>query len=98
VSLCVFARRSIDVNKPITLLGNLGVKKIQRNGPGSVTQSDEVNVGYPLKPKHSRKKVVLLRGSIMIVVRLARFGKGYISKPGGDKIGRRRLIRTLKDL
>ena len=81
----------IDVNKLITLLGNLGVK-IQKNGPGSVTfQSDDVNVGY-LETEAFKKEGGSLRGSIMIVgPLLARFGKGYIPKPGGDKIGRRRL-------
>ncbi len=81
----------IDVNKLITLLGNLGVK-IQKNGPGSVTfQSDDVNVGY-LETEDFKKEGGSLRGSIMIVgPLLARFGKGYIPKPGGDKIGRRRL-------
>ncbi len=81
----------IDVNKLITLLGNLGVK-IQKNGPGSITfQADEVNVGY-LETESFKKEGGSLRGSIMIVgPLLSRFGKGYIPKPGGDKIGRRRL-------
>ena len=81
----------IDINKLITLLGNLGVK-IQRNGAGSITfQADEVNVGY-LETEAFKKEGGALRGSIMIVgPLLARFGKGYIPKPGGDKIGRRRL-------
>ena len=81
----------IDVNKLITLLGNLGVK-IQKNGPGSITfQADEVNVGY-LETEAFKKEGGSLRGSIMIVgPLLSRFGKGYIPKPGGDKIGRRRL-------
>jgi UDP-N-acetylglucosamine 1-carboxyvinyltransferase len=81
----------IDINKLITLLGNLGVK-IQRNGSGSITfQADEVNVGY-LETEAFKKEGGALRGSIMIVgPLLARFGKGYIPKPGGDKIGRRRL-------
>ncbi|GGD29778.1 UDP-N-acetylglucosamine 1-carboxyvinyltransferase [Flavobacterium orientale] len=81
----------IDVNKLITLLGNLGVK-MQKNGPGSITfQADEVNVGY-LETEAFKKEGGSLRGSIMIVgPLLARFGKGYIPKPGGDKIGRRRL-------
>jgi len=81
----------IDVNKLITLLGNLGVK-IQKNGPGSITfQADEVNVGY-LETEAFKKEGGSLRGSIMIVgPLLARYGKGYIPKPGGDKIGRRRL-------
>lgn len=81
----------IDVNKLITLLGNLGVK-IQKIGAGSYTfQADEVNVGY-LETEQYKKEGGALRGSIMIVgPLLARFGKGYIPKPGGDKIGRRRL-------
>lgn len=81
----------VDVNKLITLLGNLGVK-IQKNGQSSITfQSDEVNVGY-LETEAFKKEGGSLRGSIMIVgPLLARFGRGYIPKPGGDKIGRRRL-------
>jgi len=81
----------IDVNKLVKLLGNLGVK-IQHNGKGSITfQADEVNVGY-LETEAFKKEGGSLRGSIMIVgPLLARFGKGYIPKPGGDKIGRRRL-------
>jgi UDP-N-acetylglucosamine 1-carboxyvinyltransferase len=81
----------IDVNKLIALLGNLGVK-IQKNGPGSYTfQADDVNVDY-LETEAFKKEGGSLRGSIMIVgPLLARFGKGYIPKPGGDKIGRRRL-------
>ena len=70
----------IDVNKLITLLGNLGVKT-QKNGPGSITfQSDDVNVGY-LETEAFKKEGGSLRGSIMIVgPLLARFGKGYIPK------------------
>ena len=81
----------IDVNKLITLLGNLGVK-IQKIGTGAYTfQADEVNIGY-LETEAFKKEGGSLRGSIMIVgPLLARFGKGYIPKPGGDKIGRRRL-------
>lgn len=81
----------IDVNKLITLLGNLGVK-IQKIASGSYTfQADEVNIEY-LETEQYKKEGGALRGSIMIVgPLLARFGKGYIPKPGGDKIGRRRL-------
>ncbi len=81
----------IDINKLITLLGNLGVK-IQKNAHGSYTfQADDVNVQY-LETEAFKKEGGSLRGSIMIVgPLLARFGKGYIPKPGGDKIGRRRL-------
>ncbi|ESU26954.1 UDP-N-acetylglucosamine 1-carboxyvinyltransferase [Flavobacterium limnosediminis JC2902] len=81
----------IDVNKLIALLGNLGVK-IQKNGAGDYTfQADEININY-LETEAFKKEGGSLRGSIMIVgPLLARFGKGYIPKPGGDKIGRRRL-------
>lgn len=81
----------IDVNKLITLLEHLGVKT-QRNEKGSITfQADEVDVDY-LETEAFKKEGGSLRGSIMIVgPLLARFGKGYIPKPGGDKIGRRRL-------
>ena len=81
----------IDINKLITLLGNLGVK-IQKLGSGSYSfQADDVNVNY-LETEAFKKEGGSLRGSIMIVgPLLARFGKGYIPKPGGDKIGRRRL-------
>ena len=81
----------IDINKLIKLLGNLGVK-IHKTGSGSYTfQADEVNIEY-LETEAFKKEGGSLRGSIMIVgPLLARFGKGYIPKPGGDKIGRRRL-------
>jgi len=81
----------VDVNKLISLLENLGVK-IQKNGPGAYTfQADEVNLKY-LESDQFKEEGKGLRGSIMIVgPLLARFGKGYIPKPGGDKIGRRRL-------
>lgn len=81
----------IDVNKLITLLGNLGVK-ITRNEPGSITfQADEIDVAY-VETDAFKKEGGALRGSIMIVgPLLARFGRGFIPKPGGDKIGRRRL-------
>ena len=81
----------IDANKLVKLLGNLGVK-ITKNGKGSITfQADEVNVGY-VETEAFKKEGGSLRGSIMIVgPLLARFGKGFIPKPGGDKIGRRRL-------
>lgn len=81
----------IDVNKLICLLGNLGVKieKIDRNT--YTFESNELNLGY-LESEQFREEGKSLRGSIMIVgPLLARFGKGYIPKPGGDKIGRRRL-------
>ncbi|MUU78332.1 UDP-N-acetylglucosamine 1-carboxyvinyltransferase [Winogradskyella endarachnes] len=81
----------IDVNKLIALLKKLGVK-INKTGKGSYTfKADDVNLGY-LESAQFKEDGKGLRGSIMIVgPLLARFGKGYIPKPGGDKIGRRRL-------
>ncbi|MAQ74756.1 MAG: UDP-N-acetylglucosamine 1-carboxyvinyltransferase [Aquimarina sp.] len=80
-----------DVNKLIEILGNLGVK-IQKLAKGKYSFiSDELNLSY-LESEQFKKEGSSLRGSIMIVgPLLGRFGKGYIPKPGGDKIGRRRL-------
>ena len=81
----------IDVNKLIVLLGKLGVK-VEKLVKGSYSfQADEINLEY-LETEAFKEDGRGLRGSIMIVgPLLARFGKGYIPKPGGDKIGRRRL-------
>ena len=81
----------IDVNKLIQLLINFGVKVTQL-GPGSYRfQADEVNLDY-LQSDQFKIDGKGLRGSIMLVgPLLARFGKGSIPRPGGDKIGRRRL-------
>ena len=81
----------VDVNKLIDLLRDLGVK-VEKTGHEEYTfQADDVNVDY-LNSEEFKKKGGSLRGSIMIVgPLLSRFGKGYIPRPGGDKIGRRRL-------
>ncbi len=81
----------VDVNKLISILKDLGVK-VQMKNKGSYTfKADEVNMDY-LQSAQFKKDGRELRGSIMLVgPLLARFGKGYIPKPGGDKIGRRRL-------
>jgi UDP-N-acetylglucosamine 1-carboxyvinyltransferase len=80
-----------DVSKLIEILGNLGVK-IQKLGKGSYSfRADELNLDY-LESQKFKEEGSSLRGSIMIVgPLLGRFGKGYIPRPGGDKIGRRRL-------
>lgn len=81
----------IDVNKLIFILGELGVKieKLSRNSYSF--QADEIKLEY-LESADFKRDGSSLRGSIMIVgPLLARFGKGYIPRPGGDKIGRRRL-------
>lgn len=81
----------LDVNKLIKILENLGVK-IQKLGKGKYAfTADDINLGY-LESELFKQEGGSLRGSIMIVgPLLSRFGKGYIPRPGGDKIGRRRL-------
>ena len=81
----------IDVNKLIQLLRDLGVK-VEKLGKGSYSfEASNVDLEY-LQSAQFKKDGSGLRGSIMLVgPLLARFGKGYIPKPGGDKIGRRRL-------
>ncbi|MDT0293088.1 UDP-N-acetylglucosamine 1-carboxyvinyltransferase [Mesonia ostreae] len=80
-----------DVNKLIGILGNLGVK-IQKLGKGKYSfVSDKLHLEY-LESELFKEEGSSLRGSIMIVgPLLAKYGKGYIPRPGGDKIGRRRL-------
>jgi UDP-N-acetylglucosamine 1-carboxyvinyltransferase len=81
----------VDVNKLIDLLKELGVKVTKSGFEQYTFVADEVNIDYLNSPEF-KKKGAALRGSIMIVgPLLARFGRGYIPKPGGDKIGRRRL-------
>ena len=81
----------IDVNKLINLLETLGVK-IKKIKKGSYSfKADEIDVDF-MTSDEFKKKGSSLRGSIMVVgPLLSRFGKGYIPKPGGDKIGRRRI-------
>ena len=81
----------IDVNKLIQLLINFGVK-VSHLGSGKYRfQADEVNLDY-LYSDQFKVDGKGLRGSIMLVgPLLARFGRGSIPRPGGDKIGRRRL-------
>jgi UDP-N-acetylglucosamine 1-carboxyvinyltransferase len=81
----------IDVNKLIFILGELGVKVEKLNRSSYAFKADEINLKY-LESEDFKRDGSSLRGSIMIVgPLLARFGKGYIPRPGGDKIGRRRL-------
>ncbi|MDR0799155.1 MAG: UDP-N-acetylglucosamine 1-carboxyvinyltransferase, partial [Dysgonamonadaceae bacterium] len=81
----------LDVNNLIILLSEMGVK-IDHPKPGTYTfQADNVNLDY-LQTEEFFKKSASLRGSVMLVGPLvARFGYALIPKPGGDKIGRRRL-------
>ncbi len=81
----------IDVNKQIALLQAMGVK-VDRVERGTFTFcAKDVSIEY-LRSDDFKQKAGSLRGSIMVVgPLLARFCEGYIPKPGGDKIGRRRL-------
>ncbi len=81
----------VDIMKLIDLLKDLGVK-VEKTGHEEYSfQADDVNVDYLISPEF-KKKGGSLRGSIMIVgPLLARFGRAYMPKPGGDKIGRRRV-------
>ncbi|MHC1776375.1 MAG: UDP-N-acetylglucosamine 1-carboxyvinyltransferase [Lentimicrobium sp.] len=80
-----------DVNKLIELLAEMGVEVKSTNSGSYTFKAENINLEY-LKSNEFRKKGAGLRGSVMILgPLLARFGKGYIPHPGGDKIGRRRL-------
>tara|TARA_B100001540_G_C15783153_1_gene631932 strand:- start:599 stop:1903 length:1305 start_codon:yes stop_codon:yes gene_type:complete len=80
-----------DVNILIDLLRDLNVEVNKLNEHSYTFKANNVNIDY-LTSEDYKKKSSRIRGSIMIVgPLLARFGKGYIPKPGGDKIGRRRL-------
>ena len=81
----------VDINKLIDLLKDLGVKIEKTSLETYSFQADEVKVDY-LVSEDFRKKGSGLRGSTMIIgPMLARFGRAYMPKPGGDKIGRRRM-------
>ena len=81
----------VDVNKLIELIGDLGCK-VEKLGTGSYRfTSSDINTQF-LETDTYRKKAAALRGSVMLLGPiLARFGKASLPKPGGDKIGRRRL-------
>jgi UDP-N-acetylglucosamine 1-carboxyvinyltransferase len=80
-----------DVLKLIELLGDMGVKVEKLNTNSYTFEAKDINLDY-LRSDEFRKKGAGLRGSIMVVgPLLARYGRGYMPKPGGDKIGRRRL-------
>ena len=81
----------LDVNNLILLLQEMGVK-VQRNSRNEYTfQADELNLDY-LDSVDFVKKCASLRGSVLMIgPLLGRFRKATVSKPGGDKIGRRRL-------
>lgn len=81
----------LDVNNLIKLLQDIGVK-VTRNSRNDYTfKADELNLDY-LQSEEFVKKCSSLRGSVLMIgPLLGRFGKASVAKPGGDKIGRRRL-------
>ncbi|MFT4033783.1 MAG: UDP-N-acetylglucosamine 1-carboxyvinyltransferase [Siphonobacter sp.] len=80
-----------DVNALIDLLGDMGVKRIRLNESSVRFQADDVHLDY-LESESYKQKAASLRGSVMMLgPLLSRFKKGKIPRPGGDKIGRRRL-------
>lgn len=79
-----------DVNNLIQLLKDIGVKVKSSQG-GMTFQADELNLSY-LESDEFVRKCAALRGSVLMIgPLLARMGKAVVTKPGGDKIGRRRL-------
>jgi UDP-N-acetylglucosamine 1-carboxyvinyltransferase len=81
----------LDVNLLIDLLGDMGVKIDRQQRDTCVFQADNVDIDY-LRSEAYRNKSGRLRGSVMVAgPMLARYRKAFIPKPGGDKIGRRRL-------
>ncbi len=81
----------IDIKRLINLLSKLGVNVQKLSSNSYSFESNNIDLNY-LESDEFKKDGQSLRGSIMIVgPLLTRFGKGYIPKPGGDKIGRRRL-------
>jgi len=80
-----------DVSKLINLLGNMGVEITKESGSTVSFKAENIDFDY-LQTKDFQSLSSSLRGSIMIVgALLARFKKAYLPKPGGDKIGRRRI-------
>lgn len=80
-----------DVNQLVNLLGDLGIRRTRLGDSSIRFEADDVNVEY-LESDLFRQKAAALRGSVMLLgPMLARFRKGRIPRPGGDKIGRRRL-------
>jgi UDP-N-acetylglucosamine 1-carboxyvinyltransferase len=81
----------LDVNNLIELLGQLGVETQRTDAHTCSFKAEHIDLAY-LQSADFKKRASSLRGSIMIMgPLLARFGKAYFPKPGGDKIGRRRL-------
>ena len=81
----------LDVNNLIQLMRDMGVKVARPKTDTYTFQADDVNLAY-IQSDEFMQKCSSLRGSVMLLGPLVtRFGKALISKPGGDKIGRRRI-------
>lgn len=81
----------VDVNMLIDLLRDFGVEIRKQNEDTYSFRADNINLDY-MNTDDYAKKAARLRGSVMMIgPLLARFKKAFIPKPGGDKIGRRRL-------
>ena len=81
----------LDVNNLILLLKDMGVKVSRRAKGEYAFRADELNLGY-LQSDEFVRKCSSLRGSVLMIgPLLGRFGRAVVAKPGGDKIGRRRL-------
>lgn len=81
----------LDIQKLLSLLTGLGVKVEKINADTYTFQADDINLEY-LDSETYQRDAQKIRGSVMLIAPLlARFGRAYLPKPGGDKIGRRRL-------
>ena len=81
----------LDVNNLIMLLTDMGVKVTKHSRNDYTFQAEDLNLDY-LSSDEFVKKCASLRGSVLMIgPLLGRYGKAVVAKPGGDKIGRRRL-------
>ena len=87
----------LDVKNLISLLESMGVK-VNRLGHGEYSfKADDIDTEY-IESEDFVKKCASLRGSVLVVgPLLARFGKAWFPKPGGDRIGRRRVTRIFRE-
>lgn len=81
----------LDVNKMMALLRGLGVKIVEQGNQSYQFQADDLDLDYLFSPRYF-EDAQKIRGSVMLLgPLLSRFKKAYVPKPGGDKIGRRRI-------
>jgi UDP-N-acetylglucosamine 1-carboxyvinyltransferase len=88
----------LDVNNLISLIASLGAEVTRLSRNSCSFSANHINIDYLLSDDF-RRRSSSLRGSLMIIgPLLSRFGKGYIPRPGGDKIGRRRMDTHINGL